>query len=325
MWRKRTMRILMAMTMAMMIAILALTNVVAYADDHINLEEIKENITQSTTKLLEKEDEIVFTDIETTNEATYNVNEETVDVVFIENVVEETMPERVTRVQTLPEDDPLAIIPIEIMENGTVIYKFKDGTYTVPYNPIGKEPEISEDGYVEQITEVPQLFQQSYPKNKYGNHGTVSSHGCGITSCAMVYSYLLDRMIMPDELAETYARYNTPVGSDYALFSKSAEDFGLEVQMVWNWKDVETALNNGQVVIANVQSDSIFTTGGHYIVYYGMTEDGKVLINDPNIYNYGQWSGKALTEGFENGFDQKYCKYSFPCWIYGTKDIESLG
>lgn len=24
-------------------------------------------------------------------------------------------------------------------------------------------------------------------------------------------------------------------------------------------------------------------------------------------------------------FDQKYCKYSFPCWIYGPKDIENLG
>ena len=138
----------------------------------------------------------------------------------------------------------------------------------------------------------------------------------------MVYTYLLDRWIMPDELAETYGRYNTPVGSDYALFTKSAEDFGLGVQVTYKWEDVVTALENGSVVIANVQSDTIFTSGGHFIVYYSITDDGKILINDPSIYNYGQWSSKALTEGFANGFDQKYCKYSFPCWIYSPKDIE---
>lgn len=222
------------------------------------------------------------------------------------------------------EDDPQAISFVEELDDGTRIYSFKGGTYTIPATLLERDAMTSENGYVEKITEVPHYIQQSYPYTKYGGHGTVSSHGCGITSCAMVYSYLLDYEIRPDELAEKYGRYNTAVGSAYSLFSDSASDFNLEVKMSYSWQEVEEALRDGCVVIANVRSDTIFTQGGHYIVYYGITEDGKILINDPNIYNYGEWSHTALKEGFKNGFDPKYCKYSFPCWIYSPKDINAF-
>ena len=226
--------------------------------------------------------------------------------------------------KTVEEGDQYEITLNEELEDGTRVYNFKNGTYTIPANHLERMPVVAENGYVEKITEVPHYLQQSYPYTNYGWHGTVSSHGCGITSCAMVYSYLLDYAIKPDELAEKYGGYNTEVGSSYTLFPDSAEDFGLEMQVSYSWTEVEDALKRGCVVIANVQSDTIFTQGGHFIVYYGITEDGKILINDPNIYNYGQWSGNALKEGFKNGFDQKYCKYSFPCWIYEPKDVDAI-
>lgn len=352
MWRKRILRAMIFISV--IVAIAASTSVLAFAASSIDTIKLVSEVTDSINNLKEKELDIVFTPSEYTEAtfetAAYAVDPASFDVAsdeeygFVNLIVTipndsttptieptflaetptmETEPdEDSVVVQTVLNDDPLAINLIETHENGTKVYSFKNGTYTVPYNPVGNEAQVSESGYVEKILEVPQYFQQAYHKTKYGSHGTVSSHGCGITSCAMVYTYLLDRWIMPDELAETYGRYNTPVGSDYALFTKSAEDFGLGVQVTYKWEDVVTALENGSVVIANVQSDTIFTSGGHFIVYYGITDDGKILINDPSIYNYGQWSSKALTEGFANGFDQKYCKYSFPCWIYSPKDIE---
>ena len=213
---------------------------------------------------------------------------------------------------------------MEEHEDGTRIYSFNGSLYTIPANLLKRNAMTSEDGYVERVTEVPHYIQQSYPHTNYGGYGTISSHGCGITCCAMVYSYLLDREIRPDELAEKYGGYNTEVGSSYTLFPDSAEDFNLEVTTSYSWEEVEEALKNGCIVIANVRSDTIFTQGGHFIVYYGISEDGKIFINDPNIYNYGEWSYNALKEGFKNGFDPKYCKYSFPCWIYSPKDINAI-
>ena len=329
MWRKRTLRTLILLTTV--VALCVSLTVFAQAADGIDAQKIVNEITEYVSSF-KNDTGIVFYPTEDVylndeNEQLPSVCiEETIQPIEETCVVEEVeikaTPEVPTIVQTLPDDDPLVIKLEEVHEDGTCVYSFKGAPYTIPYNPVGNECKISSTGYVEKITEVPHYIQQSYPYTNYGNHGTISSHGCGITSCAMVYSYLLDRVILPDELAETYGRYNTKVGSDYRLFSQTAEDFGIEVKMVYNWKEVEEALYNGQVVIANVQGDSIFTDGGHYIVYYGITEEGKILINDPSIYNYGQWSGKALTEGFRDGFDQKYCKYSFPCWIYEVKDIE---
>ena len=356
MWRKRTLRTLIVL--ATIAAILASTTVLAYAASGIDTQMLVNEFTETINIFMDKDIEIVFTkNEETVNEdpepcepVVYHKTEPIQGVSLLsttnESIPEETYPivedfmipedymaeiatipvqhEIPTLVQTLEDDDPLAIRLLETWEDGTSVYTMSNRTYTIPYLPVGNTPKISSRGYVEKIPEVPHYIQQSYPYTNYGNHGTVSSHGCGITSCAMVYTYLLDQVIMPDELAEEYGRYNTKVGSDYKLFSQSAEDFGLDVEMVYNWQAVEEALKNGQVVIANVRSDSIFTDGGHYIVYYGITDEGKILIHDPNIYNYGQWSLPALTEGFKNGFDQKYCKYSFPCWIYGLKDIENL-
>lgn len=247
---------------------------------------------------------------------------ETTEIIEVETT-EIDIPETVVTNEDETIEERLRIVLVEILDDGTKVYKFKGGTFTVPNINVNQEPRTTDTGYVEKIYNVPQYFQQSYPKTNYGNHGTISSHGCGITSVAMVFSYLLDREIMPDELAAKYGRFNTEHGSAYALFETSADDYGIEVTRVYSWKEVNKALENGCVVISNVRNN-LFTEGGHYIVYHGITEDGKVLVRDPNIYNFGRWSAKALKEGFANGFEDKYVKYSFPCWIYAPKDLDAI-
>jgi len=235
----------------------------------------------------------------------------------------ETEPVSVSETTTANETIPAETTSEETDPNLVI---FNNREYYIPFISLNNEPMVSSSGYVEQITEVPHYIQHYYDDVNYGNHGTVASHGCGITSLAMVYSYLLDEEITPDELAAKYGRYNTEVGSDYGLFNNTAIDYNLVVEkQTYNWNDVYSALLNGQVVIANPTNPSVFTDGGHYIVLAGLTEDGKIIVRDPSIYNYGKWSADVLKLGFANGFEEKSLKYHcFPCWIYQPKDIEAV-
>lgn len=169
------------------------------------------------------------------------------------------------------------------------------------------------DLLTEKIKEVPRYNQLDYENTQYGN-STVKSAGCGITSYAMVLSYLLDEEIKPDELLaghKDYHRYKVEGGSAYGLFQNTTEDWGISVETCW-WQDawnggkVMEALKNGQPVIFNARKGSAFTQAGHYIVLYGLTDDGKILVRDPNGENYmGQG---FLVDGFKNGFDPDYFK-----------------
>ena len=332
-WKNRFSKFLIGLMM--ILGTIGVTNTVVYAN--VGPEAGLENVVIETTIQVETVEETVG---EVEDEAVDETAEETFLEVAtepeVEVVIEETLEveeinlaallseAQTSATKAIDEDDSQAITFIEELEDGTRIYEFRNKLFTIPSNLLQREPLVSESGYVEKITYVPHYLQQSYPYTDYGVHGTVSSHGCGIASCAMVYSYLLDREIRPDELAEQYGRYNTEHGSDYELFSASAKDYGLEVTMSHCWSEVEDALRNGCIVIALVKSNTIFTSGGHYIVYYGITEDNKILVNDPNIYNFGEWSSNALKTGFREGFEMKYCKYSVPCWIYAPKDIETI-
>lgn len=219
------------------------------------------------------------------------------------------------------QEDPKAIPLVEETEATE-----PEETQPIMTEPVETEPKETEFVYVEKFEEVPHYFQTDYPDTPYGRYGdTVASDGCGITSLAMVLSYLLDEEILPDELAEKYGKYCTGNGSTWELFPDSAEDFGVTIEkQAFSWSDVVKALKNGRVVIANAKGGSIFTSGGHFIVLDGITEDGKILVKDPYRGNYAK-KNKQLREGFANGFDQKHLKYACSCWwIYAPKDVDSL-
>ena len=58
----------------------------------------------------------------------------------------------------------------------------------------------------EEPSAVPLFFQTDYPNDRYGS-GTVASSGCGITSLAMVASYMTGHTYYPDELADYFGGY----------------------------------------------------------------------------------------------------------------------
>lgn len=269
--------------------------------------------------------------------------EETVEIItfqpaFEENETAETIPqetdvaeiilEETEAAETIPEEtavEETIAVEIELEAEDDGIIEFEGKQYNITSIPWNREPSVTESGYVERITEVPHYIQHYYRDARYGNHGSVASHGCGITCLAMVYTYLLDQEVMPDYLGEKFGRYNTPVGSDWGVFTATGEYFDIDVVKTHKWHEALEALENGHLVIAQANPDSIFTDGGHFILLYGLTEDGKIMVKDPSIYNYSVESSYLLKEGFDNGFNHENVKYNcHPFWIFQHKDLEEI-
>lgn len=156
------------------------------------------------------------------------------------------------------------------------------------------------------------------------NGATISESGCGITCYAMVLSYLLDKDIKPEYLAEKYyGEYWNETGTNPECYTKTAkEEWGIIVQEetfqgAWREHKLEEALRNDQPVIAVTNNDSVFTTGRHYIVLEGITEDGKILVKDPFGYNYERSEIKGK---FENGFERSDLGDSAVFYIFDNKE-----
>lgn len=159
-------------------------------------------------------------------------------------------------------------------------------------------------------SEIPQYFQTDYPNDRYG-YGTVATSGCGITCVAMVATYLTGHDYLPDELADYFGGY----GENNIQKLEYASDM---LQLPWeraeNFHAALQALREGKVVIALMNQNSIFTDSQHFIVLKGLTEDGKIIVNDPYKPNYDYW---LLKNGLANGFEEGdiLCGYS-GAWIY---------
>ena len=230
----------------------------------------------------------------------------------------------VSAVAASTNDSEWVLAPHNPTEPVNITEPVPDETHSSP-SPLTTEPVVTEPKNpvptkYEKYPVVPHYYQTDYPDTPYGNFGTVSTHGCGIASLAMVSTYLLDKELPPDVLAGIYGEeYNTTVGSKWVLFDDSAKDMGLTIVLkTWDVRKVAKELKKGSVAVACCGEDSIFTDGGHFIVITGITEDGKFLVQDPYIGNYT--AGKPeLDEGFANGFAQRYFWACHPIWVYAPK------
>lgn len=143
--------------------------------------------------------------------------------------------------------------------------------------------------YLEGGMPIPLYYQQDYKdvSLRPGTSKTVSSSGCGFTSCAMIVSYLLDKKITPREFVGDWSRkyYVYNQGMSWGLPQAAATHYGLgSVESTTSSKRMVEALRNNQPVMSS-QSAGLFTSGGHLIVLRGVTADGKILVNDPNRGN----------------------------------------
>lgn len=139
----------------------------------------------------------------------------------------------------------------------------------------------------ERFPVVPLYLQQDYPNTKYGAY-KITSHGCGITTMAMLASYMADDDYTPPRMCGLYPNYVYKTGTDGRLFVTAPAELGFYLrQRTYEWRDAYAALEQGCIVVS-VQHKGFWTRGGHYLVVEKLLEDGRVQVRDSNIFNYGR-------------------------------------
>lgn len=137
----------------------------------------------------------------------------------------------------------------------------------------------------ERFPEIPLYLQQDYPRTMYGGF-EIRTNGCGITSFAMLASYLTDEEHTPPEMCARYGRYSHHNGTDGLLFNNEPSVMGFYLrEKTYDPRVARKALEEGHVVIS-IQHPGYWTKGGHYIVCESINDEGKVQVRDSNIYNY---------------------------------------
>ena len=166
----------------------------------------------------------------------------------------------------------------------------------------------------ERFPELPLYLQQDYPDAPYGDY-KVSSHGCGITTLAMVASYMADDELTPVELGARYGYYCGVRGTEICIFDDTPAEMGFHLmKRSYSWSEMDAALDNGQVVVS-LQYAGYWTSGGHYLAMIRRTEDGKYVVRDSNLLNYKRIPAHvedAHTRHSINAASQYY-------WIYEPK------
>lgn len=166
----------------------------------------------------------------------------------------------------------------------------------------------------ERFPDMPLYLQQDYPDAPFGNY-KVSTHGCGITTLAMVASYLADDELTPVELAARYGYYCGKRGSEIVMFDDTPAEMGFHLQnRSYSWAEMDQALANGQVVVS-LQWFGYWTRGGHYLAMIDLTDEGRYVVRDSNLLNYKRIQ-KHLEDSHSRGSISEAGQYY---WIYEKK------
>ena len=135
---------------------------------------------------------------------------------------------------------------------------------------------------------IPVYFQWSevWGYASYGSEN-IGMGGCGPTSLSMVATGLTgNTSFTPKYVADMSVNmgyYVDEVGTDWTLMTAGASEFGINSAQLTNWSEdtLKSELSAGHPIICSMGPGD-FTNQGHFIVLSGLTEEGKVLINDPN-------------------------------------------
>ena len=122
----------------------------------------------------------------------------------------------------------------------------------------------------------------------------IRTNGCGITSMAMIASYMTDELLTPPEMCRRFGGYSHRHGTDGMIFFKDSPGMGFYlIEQTYDPTAAWQGLTDGHAVIS-VQHPGYWTRAGHYIVLQEITEDGMVRVRDSNVYNYRRIGNHAL-------------------------------
>lgn len=133
-------------------------------------------------------------------------------------------------------------------------------------------------------------LQQDYPNTMYGAY-KITTHGCGITTMAMLATYMSDTELTPPTLCARYGSYCYRSGTDGSLFNVAPAEMGFYLKFkTYDWREAKAAMEEGYVVVT-VQRKGYWTGGGHYLLLEKMFDDDTIQVRDSNIFNYGRLKG----------------------------------
>ena len=166
--------------------------------------------------------------------------------------------------------------------------------------------------YSASLANVPLYLQYdiTWGTQAYGN-GTIKKNGCCPTCLAMVFSYLCQQNIYPNDVTAWAGNryYVNGAGTSWSIFAPAATQWGVKCTNIGKSQNsMVEALGNGKIIIASM-GPGTFTKGGHFIVLTGITEDGKIKVNDPNDSGTKRHSEKA----FEQSLIIRECKNM---WVF---------
>lgn len=176
----------------------------------------------------------------------------------------------------------------------------------------------------ERFPEVPLYLQQDYPTTKYGNY-MLRGHGCGITTLAMIGSYLADEEWTPPELCALYGKYCFLSGTDGNLFNVTPSEMDFYViKQTYDHREAHAALEEGHIVVC-LQTKGYWTGGGHYLALEKLVpgledeEEMRVQVRDSNIFNYGKLKDHQLDAFKWNTIPVDGQSY----WIFEYKNVNT--
>ena len=120
-----------------------------------------------------------------------------------------------------------------------------------------------------------------------GERKSVASSGCGAACLSMVVTYLTGNDEQTPQSLFEQAWKNGDYwgyGLSHEALDRLAKDYGVGGR--WIGRDGEAirqALEEGHPVIAHM-GPGLFALEGHYVLLRGITEDGHILLNDPNSW-----------------------------------------
>lgn len=157
----------------------------------------------------------------------------------------------------------------------------------IAYNGDAKTWSIS-TGNTPQLTYISQIDSR-WKYHSYTSIGdssqTIGSSGCGVASAAMIIDSIVGNVSVT-ELADVFVDNgyrSANAGTYWSAYRAVADQFDIEYTETDNFDEMINLLRNNHYIIASC-GNGLFTSGGHYIVLYGI--DGNTIkIYDPYLYS----------------------------------------
>lgn len=150
---------------------------------------------------------------------------------------------------------------------------------------------------------------------------TVGTTGCGPTTMASIATNLLGKAVLPPVLCDWsrskgYRDPNGKHGTDPSFFTACAQKYGLRAATIDINNDnplttdhftlVDQVLRANSLVAVSVNSNSPYTTQGHYIMIYKI-ENGKVYIKDP-MKNNNNLTPRAISDWVKGNWVNRFIR-----------------